>query len=56
MTDQEDPSTHGWKPGFSVEWIFEPYPEDISELLVDIDELTEAQDLTRDMDMSDDED
>lgn len=56
MIEQEDPSTHGWKADFSVDWIFEPYPEDISELLLDVDELIEAQDLRRDMDISDDED
>ena len=31
MIEQEDPINHGWKADFSVDWIFEPYPEDISD-------------------------
>ena len=56
MIEQGDPSNHGWKADFSVDWISEPYPEDISELLVDTDKLIEGQDLGRDIDTSDDED
>ena len=55
MIEQGDPSNHGWKADFSVDWISQPYPEDISELLVDINEVIDVQDLGRDMDTSDDE-
>ena len=53
MIEQGDPSNQDWKADFSVDWISEPYTEDISELLVGIDELIEVQYLGKGIDTSD---
>eukprot|EP00794_Sanderia_malayensis_P020850 gene20850-biopygen15376 len=34
MMNLDTPTNHGWLPDLSIDWIEEPYPEDITELLV----------------------
>ena len=29
-----DPKYHGWLPDLTIDWIDEPYPEDVSQLLL----------------------
>ena len=41
----EDPQNHDWPPDLKRDWIDEPYPEDVTELLLDddinVDEVVE---------------
>ena len=30
----EEPNSHGWNDDFTIDWISDPYPEDISEYFV----------------------
>ena len=42
----DNPAMHGWLPDMSIEWIEEPYPSDITELLFntgDDSEVDEGQ-------------
>ncbi len=34
IIDIEQPANHGWLEDLSIDWLTEPYPEDIAELLV----------------------
>ena len=34
MIESEEPNMHGWNDDFAVDWISDPYPEDISEFFV----------------------
>ena len=33
----DDPQNHGWLPDLKTDWIDEPYPEDVTELLLNDD-------------------
>ena len=54
----EDPKHHGWQEDLTEEWVTVPFPEDITELLVDMTEeeleagVAEAED---EADFSDDD-
>ena len=41
----EDPQNHSWLPELKTDWIDEPYPEDVTELLlnddINVDEVIE---------------
>ena len=39
----DDPKYHGWLPDLTIDWIDEPYPEDVSQLLL-IDDSSDGDD------------
>ena len=45
MINLESPMNHGWFPDLSIDWIEEPYPEDVTELLITSDNETEVGDI-----------
>ncbi len=49
----DTPTNHGWLQDLSIDWIEEPYPEDITELLVTPGNDTGNNDFPMDVDNSD---
>ena len=37
-------SDHGWRADLTPDWIDEPYPDDIAELLTELDDIQESAD------------
>ena len=52
----ESPTNHGWLPDLKIDWVEEPYPEDVTELLAASDNKTLAADFLLDYSDSSDSD
>ena len=43
IIDIEEPVNHGWLEDMSIDWLTEPHPEDIAELLLNEERETELE-------------